>query len=212
MFSDRNEYVIDKVRHAPEQSTFIYAPPTALGITAAAEAAPLIHAPRMAPGIGGHNISLPPARSRPFGSDIAIKDLRQQLSLDLDLLQYEASPRMAPGIGGYNIGPPPPRLRPSEGDIAIKDLRQRLSLDTDLVRQPPIRTGRKVTVRWIGSSSLALILAAIAAFGVTLMMPDEARNQARRIANVMILLLGSLSRTGTLAHDRVIDLGNGLVA
>ena len=73
MFSDRNEYVIDKARHAPAQSTFNHAPPTALGITATTNAAPLIHAPRMPPGIGGHNISLPPARLRPFGSDIAIK-------------------------------------------------------------------------------------------------------------------------------------------
>jgi hypothetical protein len=43
--------------------------------------------PRMAPGIGGPNIDLPPPRLRPFAGDIAVRELRQRLALD---------PRMAP--------------------------------------------------------------------------------------------------------------------
>jgi hypothetical protein len=54
-----------------------HAPPTALGA---------VSAPPMAPGIGGPNIGLPPARLRPFEGDIAVKDLRRRLSLDPDLV------------------------------------------------------------------------------------------------------------------------------
>jgi hypothetical protein len=46
----------------------------------AGEATPLItNAPPMAPGIGGYNIDLPLPRSQ---GDVAIKDMRRQLSLD----------------------------------------------------------------------------------------------------------------------------------
>jgi hypothetical protein len=52
-------------------------------ITKTSGAAPQItNAPPMAPGIGGHNIDLPPPRSRPFEGDVAIKDLKRRLSLD----------------------------------------------------------------------------------------------------------------------------------
>jgi hypothetical protein len=68
---------------APQQSISTYAPPTAPVITDTTAAAPrTTNTPRMATGIGGHNIDLPPPRSRPFEGDLAIKDLRRQLSLD----------------------------------------------------------------------------------------------------------------------------------
>src|SRR5262245_44342333 len=66
---------------ALEQSTSTHAPSTAPGITG--EATPRItNAPPMAPGIGGYNIDLPPPSPRPFQGDVAIKDMRRQLSLD----------------------------------------------------------------------------------------------------------------------------------
>jgi hypothetical protein len=40
----------------------------------------------MAPGVGGPNIGLPPARLRPFEGDVAVKDLRRRLSMDPDLV------------------------------------------------------------------------------------------------------------------------------
>jgi hypothetical protein len=152
---DPLSYAPHWVRHTPEQSTFAHAPATKLGITDMSEAAPRItNAPRMAPGIGGHNIDLPPLRLRRF-----------------------------------------------EGDVAIKDLRDQLSLDPDLVPQPRIRTGRKPAVRWIGSLPFVFIVAAIIAFGVTLMtFLHEARNQAGHIADVVTPLLGRWSRTETLAQ------------
>ena len=42
--------------------------------------------PPMAPGIGGPNIGLPPARLSPFEGDVAVKDLRRRLSMDPDLV------------------------------------------------------------------------------------------------------------------------------
>jgi hypothetical protein len=186
---DRDEDVSDNARHTPEQSTFTDASATARGISDKPEAAlRIINAPRMAPGIGGHNISLPPARLRPFGDDID-KDLRQPFSRDLDLLRHEIAPRMAPGAGGHNIGRPSATFPPSEADI--KALRRPLSLDLDLARQPRILTGRKAPVRWIGGLRLTLIVAAMAAFALTLIMfSDEARTEADRIGRVMVSLLG----------------------
>ena len=68
---------------APEHSTSSHAPSTAPVITKTSGAAPQItNAPPMAPGIGGHNIDLPPPRSRPFEGDVAIKDLKRRLLLD----------------------------------------------------------------------------------------------------------------------------------
>ena len=68
---------------APKQSTLTHAPPAPPVITKASGAAPRItDAPTMAPGIGGHNIDLPPPRSRPFEGDVAIKDLKRRLSRD----------------------------------------------------------------------------------------------------------------------------------
>ena len=67
---------------APEQSTTC-APSTAPVITKTSGAAARItNTPPMAPGIGGHNIDLPPPRSRPFEGDVAIKDLKHRLSSD----------------------------------------------------------------------------------------------------------------------------------
>jgi hypothetical protein len=66
---------------AAEQSTSIHASSTAPVITTGATPR-VTNAPRMAPGIGGYNIDLPPPRSRPFAGDVAIKDMRRQLSLD----------------------------------------------------------------------------------------------------------------------------------
>jgi hypothetical protein len=67
---------------APEQST-TFAPSTAPVITKTpGAAARLTNTSPMAPGIGGHNIDLPPPRSRPFEGDVAIKDLKRRLSLD----------------------------------------------------------------------------------------------------------------------------------
>jgi hypothetical protein len=120
---DRDEDVSDNARHTPEQSTFTDASATARGISDKPEAAlRIINAPRMAPGIGGHNISLPPARLRPFGDDIPIKDkdLRQPFSRDLDLLRYEIAPRMAPGGGGHYIGRPPATFPPSEAAVVAR--------------------------------------------------------------------------------------------
>ena len=66
---------------ALEQPTSTQAPLTPPVITG--EATPRIaNAPPMAPGIGGYNIDLAPPRSRPFQGDVAIKDIRRQLSLD----------------------------------------------------------------------------------------------------------------------------------
>jgi hypothetical protein len=60
------------------------APPAARGTTGPARGA--VKAAPMAPGIGGHNIGLPPAQLRPFEGDVAVKDLRRRLSLDPDLV------------------------------------------------------------------------------------------------------------------------------
>ena len=50
-------------------------------------AAPRIaSAPPMAPGVGGHNIDLPPPRPTSFEGDVAIKDLMRRLSLDPQLV------------------------------------------------------------------------------------------------------------------------------
>ena len=62
----------------------VKAPPAARGTTGTARGA--VKAPPMAPGIGGHNIGLPPAQLRPFEGDVAVKDLRRRLSLDPDLV------------------------------------------------------------------------------------------------------------------------------
>lgn len=62
----------------------VKAPPAARGTTGTARGA--VKAPQMAPGIGGHNIGLPPPQLRPFGGDVAVKDLRRRLSLDPDLV------------------------------------------------------------------------------------------------------------------------------
>ena len=64
------------------------APPMAPRIAAHAPAQPIepVGAPPMAPGLGGPNIGLPPARLRPFEGDVAVKDLRRRLSLDPDLV------------------------------------------------------------------------------------------------------------------------------
>ena len=71
---------------APEQSN-TFAPSTAPVITKTSGAAARITStPPMAPGIGGHNIDLPPPRSRPFEGDVAIKDLKRRLSLDPQLV------------------------------------------------------------------------------------------------------------------------------
>ena len=68
---------------APEQPTSTHAPPTPSVITQTSGAVPRItNAPPMAPGIGGHNIDLPPPRSRPFEGDVAIEDVKRRLSLD----------------------------------------------------------------------------------------------------------------------------------
>ena len=45
-----------------------------------------VNAPPMAPGVGGPNIGLPPARLRPFEGDVAVRDLRRRLSMDPDLV------------------------------------------------------------------------------------------------------------------------------
>ena len=75
-----------RVCHTPEQSTFAHAPATKLGIADVSETTPrTTNAPRMAPGIGGHNIDPPPLRLRPFKGDVAIKDRRDQLSFAQDL-------------------------------------------------------------------------------------------------------------------------------
>jgi hypothetical protein len=66
---------------APEQSTSTHASSAAPLITTGAMPR-ITNAPPMAPGIGGYNIDLPPPRSRPFAGDVAIKDMRRQLSLD----------------------------------------------------------------------------------------------------------------------------------
>jgi hypothetical protein len=50
----------------------------------APDAARLTSSPPMAPGLGGFNIEPPPAR--PFEGDVAIKELRRQLSLDPNLV------------------------------------------------------------------------------------------------------------------------------
>jgi hypothetical protein len=42
----------------------------------------ITNAPPMAPGIESYDIDLPPPRSRPFAGDVAIKNMRRQLSLD----------------------------------------------------------------------------------------------------------------------------------
>ncbi len=63
------------------------APPA--GSRIAAHAPPplgAVSAPPMAPGVGGPNIGLPPARLRPFEGDVAVKDLRRRLSMDPDLV------------------------------------------------------------------------------------------------------------------------------
>jgi hypothetical protein len=65
---------------APEQFT---AP-----VTTSTYVAPprIASAPPMAPGVGGHNIDLPPPRSTSFEGDVAIKDLMRRLSLDPQLV------------------------------------------------------------------------------------------------------------------------------
>ena len=66
-------YGLRWVCHTPEQSTFAHAPATKLGIADVSETTPrTTNAPRMAPGIGGHNIDPPPLRLRPFKGDVAI--------------------------------------------------------------------------------------------------------------------------------------------
>ena len=113
------------------------------------------------------------------------------------------APPMAPGIGGPNLELPPPRLPPFEGDIAIKELRRRLALDPDIVPQPLIRIQREPLVPWIGRFSFVLILAAIVAFGVTLLtLPHAARQQASGMAGVVTPLLDGLSRVGTSTQPR----------
>ena len=75
------------VCHTLEQSTFAHAPATKLRIADVSETTPrTTNAPRMAPGIGGHNIDPPPLRLRPFKGDVAIKDRRNQLSFAQDLI------------------------------------------------------------------------------------------------------------------------------
>jgi hypothetical protein len=74
-------------RAAAPAAAPIDAPPTApmdASLDAASMAA--VEAPRMAPGIGGPNLGLPPARQRRFAGDVAIKDLQRRLSLDPDLV------------------------------------------------------------------------------------------------------------------------------
>jgi hypothetical protein len=65
---------------APEQFT---AP-----VTTSTYVAPprIASAPPTAPGVGGHNIDLPPPRSTSFEGDVAIKDLMRRLSLDPQLV------------------------------------------------------------------------------------------------------------------------------
>jgi hypothetical protein len=67
---------------APERPNSTHASSTAPVITTGATPR-ITNAPPMAPGIGGYNIDLPPPRSRPFAGDVAIKDMRRQLSVDL---------------------------------------------------------------------------------------------------------------------------------
>jgi hypothetical protein len=75
------------VCHTPEQSTFAHALATKLGIADVSETTSrTTNAPRMAPGIGGHNIDPPPLRLSPFKGDVAIKDRRDQLSFTQDLI------------------------------------------------------------------------------------------------------------------------------
>lgn len=50
----------------------------------APDAAGIVSSPPMAPGVGGFNIEAPP-KLTPFEGDVAIKELRRQLSLDPDL-------------------------------------------------------------------------------------------------------------------------------
>ena len=50
----------------------------------APDAAGMVSSPTMAPGIGGFNIE-PPPKLTPFEGDVAVKELRRQLSLDPDL-------------------------------------------------------------------------------------------------------------------------------
>jgi hypothetical protein len=64
----------------------IDAPPTApTDASLDASSMGAMRAPQMAPGLGGPNIELAPARPRRFAGDVAIKDLRRRLSLDPDL-------------------------------------------------------------------------------------------------------------------------------
>jgi len=52
----------------------------------APDAAGFTSSPPMAPGIGGFNIDPPPRKVTPFEGDVAVKELRRQLSLDPDLV------------------------------------------------------------------------------------------------------------------------------
>src|SRR5262245_45941948 len=108
-----------------------------------------------------------------------------------------ASP-MKSGVNGVNIDLPPPKARPFSGDVAIKEMRGRWLLDPDLFPQPPIRSGRKAVVLWIGA--LSFILSAIGVvFGPTVLtFLDEARKQVGGIA--MTPLAEGSSRAGTPAH------------
>ena len=92
-------------------------------------------------------------------------------------------PRMAPGVGGPNLDwrPPPridwpspaSRLPPFEGDLAVKALRQRLSLDPELLPEPPIRARPKSVLPFLSRFCLVAVVAAVVAYGVTLLsMPD----------------------------------------
>jgi hypothetical protein len=102
---DPRLYAPNWARRSPsvlaEPSTLTEAPPTAAAAANAAAAAAAasriaahtppaalgaVGAPPMAPGVGGPNIGLPPARLRPFEGDVAVKDLRRRLSLDPDLV------------------------------------------------------------------------------------------------------------------------------
>ena len=65
----------------------------------APDAAGMTSSPPMAPGLGGFNIDPPPPEPAPFEGDVAVKELRRQLSLDPDLaLAPPIRPRRGPAV------------------------------------------------------------------------------------------------------------------
>jgi hypothetical protein len=89
----------DSLRYPPRWAQ--HSPPVAPELTAYAEtpAAAPAQPPPMAPGVGGPNIDLPLPRLRPFGGDVAIKDLRRRLALDPNALPQPLVPgKSAPAL------------------------------------------------------------------------------------------------------------------